>query len=356
MGSFAGWEMPIQFSGLIHEHEAVRKKTGLFDISHMGVFLIEGLGSKDALQSLVPTDLYRIGSGEACYTLLLQENGGILDDLIIYDLGNHKNTEQLLLIINAGCVESDIAWIKKHLKHTNISISDFKKNSILLALQGPNAIDNIEKILAQSLSDIPRFGHKNIKLIDKNIEVPNSIFIARTGYTGEDGFEFLVEKSLGKRIWADLIQQGVTPCGLGARDTLRLESAMHLYGNEMTTQTTPFEAGLGWLINLEMNADFIGRKALEKQAKEGINKKLIGLKINGRGIARQGYKIIKNDKEIGEITSGTWSPTLNEAIALGYIQNEYGQLGNEIEIDLRGKIQKATIVKRPFYKRAKDFK
>lgn len=355
MASFAGWDMPIQFSGLINEHKAVRENAGLFDISHMGVFLIEGLGSKDALQNLVPTDLYRIGLGEACYTLLLNNNGGIIDDLIIYDLGlNNKDQEKLLLIINAACIDSDIAWIKKNIISPSISITDVKKNGLLLALQGPKALKILEEVFNTSLSNIPRFGHRDINLKSSNVKNSKTIFIARTGYTGEDGFEFLIEESLGKEIWTELIKQGVTPCGLGARDTLRLESAMHLYGNEMTTETTPFEAGLGWLVNLETNSDFIGRKYLEKQIKTGIKKKLIGLKLNGRGIARKGYKILKDNNEIGEITSGTWSPTLNEAIALGYVESEYGQIGTEINIDIRGKIQKGRIVKRPFYKPSKN--
>ena len=356
MAPFAGWEMPIQFSGLINEHQAVRKEAGLFDISHMGVFLVKGIGAKDSLQHLVPTDLYRIGPEEACYTLLLNEDGGIIDDLIIYDLGtNNKNEEQFILIINAGCIESDVSWIKKYLSKGNILISDYKKDSLLLALQGPSSLDNLEKIFKQSLSRIPRFGHKIIHLKTKDKENTKPIFIARTGYTGEDGFEFLIDKKLGIEIWTKLISQGVTPCGLGARDTLRLEAAMHLYGNEMNAKTTPFEAGLGWLVNLEMNANFIGRQALEKQVKGGIIKKLIGVEIHGRAIARKGYKIIQNNKQIGEITSGSWSPTLNKAIALGYIENEYGKLGTEISIDIRGKIEKATIVKRPFYKRGKQF-
>tara|TARA_Y100001968_G_C19438382_1_gene761103 strand:+ start:565 stop:1686 length:1122 start_codon:yes stop_codon:yes gene_type:complete len=355
MAPFAGWEMPIQFSGLINEHTAVREKAGLFDISHMGVFLLEGIGCKDALQNLVPTDLYRIGAGEACYTLLLNENGGIIDDLIIYDLGNNKNTEKILLIINAACTESDIRWIQKNCSKEKISISDFKKNNVLGALQGPKALEILERTFQESLKNIPRFGHKIIRVKTKNLETQNPIFVARTGYTGEDGFEFLLEASLAPKIWAALVKEGVTLCGLGARDTLRLEAAMHLYGHEMTELTTPFDAGLGWLVNLEMTRNFVGREVLEKQMATGGLKKLIGLKIHGKGIARQGYKIFDSKKEIGEITSGSWSPTLNEAIALGYIDKEFGKVGTKIKVDIRGKMHDATIVKRPFYKRKNDF-
>ena len=356
MAPFAGWEMPIQFSGLMHEHEKVRKAAGLFDISHMGVFLIRGNKVKDYIQNLVPTDLYRIGPGEASYTVLLNQSGGIIDDLIIYDLGtNIDKIESLLLVINAGCIEKDITWIKKHMKGKDIYISDFKKNGILLALQGPKALQAIESSLKIPLSSIPRFGHKFIKYPQKNISENNSIFIARTGYTGEDGFELLLDKDSGISLWNNLISQGVTPCGLGARDTLRLEAGMHLYGNEMDTKTTPFEAGLGWLVHLEMPADFLGRSNLEKQAKEGIKHQLIGLKVHGRAIARKGYKLIKNNKVIGEITSGTWSPTLGEAIAMGYVPPEIAQTGTELHVEIRGNQYPATIVKRPFYKKKQKF-
>ncbi|WP_320663603.1 glycine cleavage system aminomethyltransferase GcvT [Prochlorococcus sp. MIT 1223] len=345
---FAGWEMPIQFSGLINEHESVRKEVGLFDISHMGVFLIKGKNIKDLLQGLVPTDLHKIGPGEACYTVLLNENGGIIDDLIIYDQGHDaKNIESVLLVINAACIEEDIEWIKQHVDQLDLSINDFKKDGVLLAIQGPNSLKVLEQYFNKSLVNIPRFGHQTI--FPKNNESSESIFIGRTGYTGEDGFELLLNEKDGVKLWTKLIDAGITPCGLGARDTLRLEAGMHLYGNEMNANTTPFEAGLGWLVNLEMPAKFIGREALEKQAQEGIQKKLVGLEINGRAIARKGYKLFKNEKFIGEVTSGTWSPSLKKAIAMGYVENEFAQMGTEVMVEIRGKFHAAKIVKRTFF-------
>ena len=356
MAPFAGWEMPIQFSGLINEHQAVREKAGLFDISHMGVFLAEGKKTKDALQKLVPTDLYRIGEGEACYTVLLNEDGGIIDDLIIYDLGTNSNQiEKLLLVINAGCIEKDINWIKKQVAEEEISITDHKKNGVLIAVQGKQSLKKLENLLIKELSLIPRFGHKYINLNQEKINKYGSIFISRTGYTGEDGFELLLREQEGKSLWDDLIRENITPCGLGARDTLRLEAAMHLYGNEMDSNTTPFEAGLGWLVHLEMPKDFIGRKALEKQSKEGISQRLVGLKMNGRAIARKGYKLMKNNQVIGEVTSGTWSPSLNEAIAMGYLPIQQAKVGNKINIDIRGKQHEGTVVRRPFYKNKSKF-
>ena len=352
MASFAGWEMPMQFSGLMNEHEAVRKKAGMFDISHMGVFLVQGKNAKDALQNLVPTDLYRIGVGEACYSVMLNESGGIIDDLIIYDLGSVDDIhESLLLVINAGCTDKDLAWLAKHIDQSNISITDYKKNGVLLALQGPDAEKILASFTSESLSSIPRFGHKNITLLKENLN--SSIFLARTGYTGEEGFELLLTADAGEKFWDLLIQEGVTPCGLGARDTLRLEAAMHLYGNEMNDCTSPFEASLGWLVHLEMPTQFIGREVLEKQAKKGVSRKLVGLSMNNRSIARKGYQITYENKNIGEITSGTWSPTLGKAIALAYLPSECAKTGAQVNVSIRGKEQPATIVKRPFYKREK---
>ncbi len=349
---FAGWEMPIQFSGLINEHQAVRTKAGLFDISHMGIVHIEGPNSKDALQTLVPSDLNRIGPGEACYTVLLNNNGGIIDDLIIYDLGTNSTNQQiLLLVINAAEYSNDIAWLKKNLDEKNIKISDAKKDRVLLALQGPETQEILEQFFEQSLKNLPPFGHRTIQLKETNEISSSHIFIARTGYTGEDGFELLLSAPIGRQLWQKLINQGITPCGLGARDTLRLEAGMHLYGNDMNTKTTPFEAGLGWLVHLEMPSSFIGRDILEKQAKEGVQKRLTGLKLEGRAIARKGYEVFYQNIPIGKITSGTWSPTLGYAIAMAYIPLEHSQLGKKLSVEIRGKQFAAEVVKKPFYRR-----
>ncbi len=350
MSPFAGWEMPIQFGGLVNEHQAVRNQAGLFDISHMGIYYIEGTNPKDALQALVPSDLYRIGEGEACYTVLLNDKGGILDDVIIYDLGSKNEREQkLLIVINAACNIHDLSWLKKNLEPKNIKISDAKKNGIFMALQGPNAEQILEQYCEGSIKSIPKFGHRNLQLNFNNISCP--VFLSRTGYTGEDGFEILLEAENGKFLWQKLLKDGITPCGLGARDTLRLEAAMHLYGNDMNSKTTPFEAGLGWLVHLEMPSQFIGRDVLEKQAKEGIHKRLVGLTLQGRAIARKGYQVFHEESLVGQITSGTWSPTLNQAIALAYIPKELSTVGNALLIDIRGVKHPATIVKRPFYRR-----
>ena len=353
MVPFASWEMPVSFSSLIEEHNAVRKKVGMFDISHMGVLLLSGKNVKSSLQRLVPSDLFRIGPGEACYTVFLKEDGGIQDDLIVYDQGTiNKQEERLVLVINAARKESDIQWLKLNLAKDEVLISEFMPEGALIAIQGPKSIATLEDILQEPLSNLPRFGHKTITSNQNLTNTQESIFVARTGYTGEEGFEFLSSPKAARFIWKNLLKSGVKPCGLGARDTLRLEAAMHLYGNDIDLETTPFEAGLGWLVHLEMPSDFIGRKALEKQAENGTRKKLVGIKVQNRAIARKGYPVFHNNESIGKITSGTWSPTLEEPIALAYVPTEIAEVNTKLEIEIRGKKHPAIIVKRPFYKKS----
>ena len=348
MVPFAGWEMPVQFSGLIQEHKAVRERVGMFDISHMGVLRLEGPDPKSALQQLVPSDLHRIGPGEASYTVLLNNNGGIRDDLIVYDCGAiDAERGALVLVINAACADSDTAWIRQRMEPAGLTVTDIKDGGVLLALQGPEAIPLLEQLSGENLSGLPRFGHRLLEL--SGLDKP--VFTARTGYTGEDGVELLLTAEDGQTLWAQLLDRGVTPCGLGARDTLRLEAAMHLYGQDMNDETNPFEAGLGWLVHLEMPADFVGRQALEQVVERGPAKRLVGLKLQGRAIARHDYPVLHDGSQVGIITSGTWSPTLEEAIALAYIPPALARPGTDLSVEIRGKAQPATVVRRPFYKR-----
>ena len=353
MVPFAGWEMAVQFAGLVSEHQAVRSSCGVFDISHMGVVTLRGDGPKDALQALVPTDLFRIGPGEACYTVLLNAAGGIRDDLIVYDRGQRNGQAELLLVINAACADADIAWLRSQLEPAGITITDRKGDGVLLALQGPEAINRLEALSGASLSGLPRFGHRDLSLngTAQGAAAGAQAFVGRTGYTGEDGCELLLDRAAGLALWQQLLGEGVTPCGLGARDTLRLEAAMHLYGQEMDASTTPLEAGLGWLVHLEMPKPFIGREVLERQTAEGVRKRLVGLKLQGRAIARHGYPVLLNDQVVGEVTSGTWSPSLGEAIALAYVPPAAAKLGTELAVQIRGKSEPAVVVKRPFYRR-----
>ena len=353
MVPFAGWEMAVQFAGLVAEHQAVRSSCGVFDISHMGVVTLRGDGPKDALQALVPTDLFRIGPGEACYTVLLNAAGGIRDDLIVYDRGQRNGQAELLLVINAACADADIAWLRSQLEPAGITITDRKGDGVLLALQGPEAINRLEALSGASLSGLPRFGHRDLSLngTAQGAAAGAQAFVGRTGYTGEDGCELLLDRAAGLALWQQLLGEGVAPCGLGARDTLRLEAAMHLYGQEMDASTTPLEAGLGWLVHLEMPKPFIGREVLERQTAEGVGKRLVGLKLQGRAIARHGYPVLLNDQVVGEVTSGTWSPSLGEAIALAYVPPAAAKLGTELAVQIRGKSEPAVVVKRPFYRR-----
>jgi aminomethyltransferase len=351
---FAGWEMAVQFSGLVAEHTAVRQACGVFDISHMGVLTLRGDGVKDAMQGLVPSDLFRIGPGEACYTVLLNDAGGIRDDLIVYDRGRRQDSDELVLVINAACAETDTAWIRSQLEPAGITITDRKgPDGILLALQGPEAPARLEALVGESLAGLPRFGHRDLTLVAAHgAAAAAPVFVARTGYTGEDGFELLLEREAGLALWDQLLAEGVIPCGLGARDTLRLEAAMHLYGNDMDAATTPLEASLGWLVHLEMPAAFVGRAALEAQTAAGVSRKLVGLRLEGRAIARHGYPVLREGAVVGEVTSGTWSPTLGQAIALAYVPSELAKIGTELAVEIRGKAEPARVVKRPFYRRA----
>ena len=358
MVPFAGWEMAVQFGGLVAEHTAVRTGCGVFDISHMGVLRLRGPNPKDALQALVPSDLFRIGPGEACYTVLLNAEGGIRDDLIVYDRGYVESAAgpvgELLLVINAACAEADTAWIRSQLEPAGIAVSDHKGDGVLLALQGPEAAATLAALSGEDLAGLPRFGHRQVHLNGSATgpAAGATVFVGRTGYTGEDGFELLLDQQAGVALWQQLLNAGVVPCGLGARDTLRLEAAMHLYGNDMDARTTPLEAGLGWLVHLEMPKPFIGREVLERQSAEGVTRRLVGLRLEGRAIARHGYPVLHEGQVVGEITSGSWSPTLGEAIAMAYVPTALGKVGTKLAVEIRGKAEPAVVVKRPFYRRS----
>jgi aminomethyltransferase len=342
--AFAGWEMPIQFVGLKQEHEAVRKQVGMFDISHMGKFIIRGKNWLQKLQCLVPSNLERLQAGQAQYTVLLNKEAGIIDDIIVYNQGeNEQGEEGGIIIVNGETYAKDLAWLLCHLEDTSIVLEDVSKKQVLIALQGPKAENILQSFLTDDLSKIPSFAHLQATVFN------HSAFIARTGYTGEDGFEIMVTPEVGKLLWKSLLEKGVIPCGLGARDTLRLEAAMGLYGQDMTETTTPLEAGLGWLIHWQEKGDFLGRYVLEKQKKEGVKNRLVGLEMEGRYIARHGYPIIWENKIVGEVTSGTFSPTLEKAIALAYVPKSLSKIGQSLMVEIRGKNYPAKVVKKPFY-------
>jgi aminomethyltransferase len=342
---FAGWEMPVQFSSIKQEHEAVRTQAGLFDISHMGKFTLRGTGVLAALQRLVPSNLSRLTPGKAQYTVLLNPQGGIIDDLIIYlKSQDGAGVEAVALIVNAATTDKDKTWLLEHLDGTAIEWVDESRDRALLSIQGPRAVNLLQTFTAEDLTTVGRFGHLEGTVLGQ------PAFLARTGYTGEDGFEIMLAPTAATKLWDALLHGGATACGLGARDTLRLEAAMALYGQDIDDTTTPLEAGLGWLVHLDEIGDFIGRPVLEQQRQAGVTRRLVGLTMGDRYIARHDYPVIHQGEPVGRITSGTLSPTLNIPIALAYVPLALAKVGQTLEVEIRGQQRSAQVVKRPFYK------
>lgn len=340
--------MPVQYSGISREHHAVRTTAGMFDISHMGKFRFRGRNVLEQLQALVPSDLSRLQPGEAQYTVLLNHKAGIVDDLIFYYQGLDDQENQCwVAIVNAATTHKDKTWLLDHLDTAQVEFQDDSKDFVLLAVQGPQAVEQIQALVDEDLTIVKTFGHLKGTVLGK----PG--FLARTGYTGEDGFEIMVSPDTGVELWQALLEAGVVPCGLGARDTLRLEAAMALYGQDIDDSTTPLEAGLGWLVHLDSKGDFIGRSVLEQQKQEGVPRRLVGLQMQGRNIARHGYPVLEAEQTVGVVTSGTLSPTLGSAIALAYLPPHLSKPGQTIDVEIRGKQYPGTIVKKPFYRRQK---
>ena len=328
MVPFAGWEMPVQYEGVIPEHRAVRGDSGVFDVSHMGEIEVEGPRALELLQSLISSDLAKVEPGHARYTLLPNERGGIVDDLIVYRLDEFR----WLLVVNASNRDADFAWIKER----EISGSDVRSVSdeyALLAVQGPKAIERL------GLAPAPwnSFSEETIDGVQCMVD--------RTGYTGEDGCEILCMTEDAVQLWDAVLSRGVTPCGLGARDTLRLEACLALHGNDIGPDTDAISAGLGWTCALDK--EFTGADVLRRVKEEGPARKLVAFVMEERAIPRQGMGIDGG----GEVTSGTHSPTLDVGIGMGYVPAAQAEVGTELEIDVRGKPRRARVVKKPFYKR-----
>ena len=345
MTEFSGWEMPVQYSGIKQEHQAVRRQAGMFDISHMGKFQLWGADVVGQLQGLVPSDLSRLEAGQAQYTVLLNPKGGIVDDLIIYYQGvDADGQQQVFIIVNAATTDKDKAWLLVHLDRQRATLQDVSRDKALIAVQGPEAVAKLQTLVEQDLAPVKRYWHLQGTILGK------PAFLARTGYTGEDGFEVMVDPEVGRSVWRSLLALGVTPCGLGARDTLRLEAAMALYGQDIDDTTTPLEAGLGWLVHLDRKGDFTGRSVLAQQKQTGVKRRLVGLQMKGRNIARHNYPVLHKDKPVGIVTSGTLSPTLGYPIALAYVPTTLAKVGQSLAVEIRGKAYPAEVVKRPFYK------
>lgn len=335
--SFGGWEMPLQYTGILAEHRAVRSQVGMFDVSHMSKWLLQ-IPDLEQLQRLVPSNLTRLKPGQAQYSVLLNPQGGIIDDLILYYLENHS----WLLISNASTSSKVEAWLQENLPS---QISDRYAGHALIAIQGPEAIPRVQALLDIKIDQIPRFHHQFFPILGQ------TSWLARTGYTGEDGVEIMAPPQIASQLWQDLLGQAVTPCGLGARDTLRLEAGLHLYGQELNEQTSPLEAELGWLIHWSEKADFLGRSALERQQTEGITRKLVALTLEGKNIARPGHQIYIKNQQIGKVTSGTLSPSLGIPIALAYVPPSLATPGQTLTIQIRDRPALATVVHRPHYRK-----
>lgn len=343
MVEFAGWSMPVQFAGIQKEHQAVREHAGLFDVSHMGEFLVEGADSAAFLQFMTTNDVTKLKDGKCQYSFLCYPDGGVVDDLLIYRLSK----DRYMLVVNAANIEKDFRWLQEHLPEGDVTLRDISEETALLALQGPAAAAIVRAAGAGVVAELAPFRFLT------GITVGGvACLVSRTGYTGEDGFEFYVPAGQAVTLWRTLMRAGepfgLCPAGLGARDTLRFEACLPLYGQELSPSISPLEAGQGMFVKAD-KGDFIGREALIRQLAEGVPRKLAGIEMVERGIPRSRYEVRSLDGEkIGEVTSGTQSPTLKKNIGLALIASGFAEIGTPVHVDIRGKLVRAEIVPTPF--------
>ncbi len=339
---FAGWNMPIQFSGVLAEHTCVREKVGLFDVSHMGEIEVEGKDAKKFLQFLLSNNIDKMSDGSALYSLMCYDNGGVVDDLLVYRF----SSTHYFLCVNASNSTKDYEWIIGHSSSFNVNVKNTSSRTAQLALQGPEAKNVLQPLCDISLDDLSYYNFREGKV--SNVES----IISRTGYTGEDGFELYLSTKKVSQVFLSLMEEGcpfgIQPVGLGARDTLRIEMGYPLYGNEIDDKPTPLEAGLGWVVKFD-KGEFIGRLSLLEQKEQGtLRRKLVGVKLFSRGVPRSHYQVLKNGESVGEITSGTFSPTLNTGIGLCYVSKEYSNEGNQLDVKIRDQLVASEVVKLPF--------
>lgn len=335
---FAGWEMPVQYTGILDEHRTVREECGVFDISHMGEFFVRGAAAVSWLDGLLTNRVAKLAIGESQYSLMLNENGGVIDDLIVYRLGE----VEFLLVVNAGKIDEDAAWLQKHLVD-GIEFENRSDDYAALAVQGPKAAEVFERFLAQPLP-----AERN-RVIELPSQSGGRLFAVTTGYTGESGFEIVFPASEAETVWDTIITAGAKPAGLGARDTLRLEMCYPLNGSDLSPERTPLEAGLGFFVDLEKPA-FIGRDALLQQKAAGLPVRLVAIKVTDKcPPIRSHYPVVANGEAIAETTSGALSPSLNCGIAMAYLPIELAKVGQALEIEVRGRRYAASVVKKPFY-------
>jgi len=342
MIDFGGWQMPVQYSGIIDEHKAVRNKAGIFDVSHMGEILISGKEALDLVQKLITNDASKLTNGDVLYTPMCYQDGGIVDDLLVY----RTDVDQFLLVVNASNTTKDLRWVKKNAElFEQAEVEDKSDYYALIALQGPISREIIQPLLEEDISNL-----KYYTFIETDIEGVRAI-VSRTGYTGELGFEVYLKTEDAVKVWNAMLKEGsdkgLKPAGLGARDTLRLEKALCLYGNDIDETTNPLEANLGWTVKFDKE-DFNGKEALEKVKEDGVKRTLVGFIMQERGIPRHGYEIKVDGEVVGEVTSGSYSPTLDENIGLAYVDKKLAKEDADLDICIRKREVKAKIVKTPF--------
>lgn len=346
MVDFAGWYMPVQYGSIIEEHNAVRESAGLFDLFHMGEFWLTGPDALKNVQKIFTQDSEALSDRQIAYSAMCRPDGSIVDDLLIY----RWNAEKFLLVVNAGNTEKDYNWIKSKLEG-DVKLDNQSQNTGLIAIQGPQAEAILQKLTRQRLKPIKFYWFTSGKVLDVDC------IISRTGYTGEEGFELYYPAEHSEKLWNALMETGkefnIKPIGLGARDTLRLEARLMLYGNDISDNTTPIEANLGWTVKLN-KGPFIGSDVLKKQKELGVEKVLVGFELGKGPAARHGYPIMKDGTKVGEVTSGTMAPTLKKNIGLGYVPPALKAIGTVLDIEIRGKNYPATIIETPFYTRARS--
>jgi len=343
MIEFAGFSMPVQYESILKEHEAVRKNAGLFDVSHMGEIIIEGKDSEKFINYMLTNDITKISANQAMYSPMCYQNGTTVDDLLVYKFSNKK----YMLVVNASNIDKDYNWIDENKNGYNIVVKNISNEISELALQGPKSQEILQKMTEYNLDDMKYYHFDKINLDGVDC------LISRSGYTGEDGFEIFLKNDYAQPMWEKILavgeEFGIKPAGLGARDTLRFEAGLPLYGNELSENITPLEAGLGSFVKLEK--DFIGRDALFKQKQEGLKRKIVGFEMADNGIPRHGYDVYAQGEKIGYVTTGYLSPTLNKNIGMALISSQFATIGNEINIIIRNKHYKAFVTSKNFYKK-----
>ena len=339
MTDFHGWQMPLYYTSILEEHASVRATAGVFDVSHMGQVSVRGPGALDTLNHLTVSNIAEVGINRACYTLFLNEQGGIIDDLIVYRLAD----QEFLVIVNCGTREGDVAWMQQH-QQGRVDIRDISQGRGIVSIQGPQAEAALERAFRTSLASLGRFSLSRFEPLGADV------WVSRTGYTGGDGFEFFLPDAASLKLWRAVIEQGVTPIGLGARDTLRLEAGLRLYGVDMDETASPYDADIGWTVAIH-KPSFFGKDALVKQKAQGLRRKLVGLTMSQGPMPRGGCVVESGGRAVGQVTSGTFSPLLNQAIGMAYVEMESAKPGTILDVVIRTQRHPATVVKMPFWRK-----